>query len=97
MGELLGAPEVSSTNSIPTGFYSLKLWGLIFLALEPWAGWSGVGLGVPCSRDTPPDFYPPYVAVGPLCHISAPLHISSLPTHLDECGFFNSLIVGLTA
>ena len=29
----------------PTGFYSQKLWGLIFLVLEPWAGLSSVGLG----------------------------------------------------
>ena len=35
---------VSSTNPTTSGFYSQKLWGLIFLALEPWAGWSGVGL-----------------------------------------------------
>ena len=31
---------------IPAGFCSQKLWGLIFLALEPWAGWPGVGLGL---------------------------------------------------
>ena len=29
----------------PSSFYSQKLWGLIFLTLEPWAGWSDVGLG----------------------------------------------------
>ena len=43
--ELLGVPEVSSTDSIPTGFCSQKLWGLIFLVLEPWTGGPGVGLG----------------------------------------------------
>ena len=34
----------SSDHPNPTGFYRQKLWGLIFLALEPWAGWSGVVL-----------------------------------------------------
>ena len=32
------------TTPIPTGFYSQKVWGL-FLALKPWAGGPGVGLG----------------------------------------------------
>ena len=44
--ELLRAPAASSTDSIPTGFCSQKLWGLIFLALESWAGAAGVGLGL---------------------------------------------------
>ena len=65
MGELLGAPEVSSTNSIPTGFYSLKLWGLIFLALEPWAVGPGVGLGLFTPEISLLDFYPPHVDLGP--------------------------------
>ena len=38
-------PAVSSTDPTPAGFQSPKLWGLIFLALEPWTGWSGVELG----------------------------------------------------
>ena len=29
----------------PIDFYSQKLWGFIFLALEPWAVQSGLGLG----------------------------------------------------
>ena len=32
---------MSSTYSIPAGFCSQKLWGLIFQALEPWAGGPG--------------------------------------------------------
>ena len=43
--ELPGAPA-ASTDSIPTGFRSQKLWRLIFLALEPWAGGPGAGLGL---------------------------------------------------
>ena len=29
-------------------------------------------------------------------HLSAHLHISTYPTHLDECGFFKSLVVRLS-
>ena len=36
---------LSSTASIPTGFYSQKLWRLIFLVLKPWVGGPGVTLG----------------------------------------------------
>ena len=43
-GPLRGTAWNSSTASIPTSFYSQKMWGLMFLALEPWAGeaWSGL-------------------------------------------------------
>ena len=34
-----------SAVSSPNGFYSQKLWGFIFPALELWAMWSGLGLG----------------------------------------------------
>ena len=45
-GELLGALAVSSTDSIPTGFCTQKLWGFMFLALELCGGSPGVGLGL---------------------------------------------------
>ena len=35
----------SPSASILTGFYSQKLWGLLFLALESWAGGPSVGQG----------------------------------------------------
>ena len=57
---LLGTPEVSPTDSIPTGFGSQKVWGLIFLALEPWAG-----LELLTPKIYRPNFYPPHVGVGP--------------------------------
>ena len=38
-------PAVSSAAPTPTGFYVQKLWGFIFLVLEPWAVWPGLGLG----------------------------------------------------
>ena len=45
--ELLVTPEVSSTDSIPTGFCSQKFGGLTFLALEPWVRGPDVELGLP--------------------------------------------------
>ena len=36
---------VSATSPTPIGSYSQKLWGFIFLVLEPWAAQSGLGLG----------------------------------------------------
>ena len=101
--ESLENPAISSATPTPTGFYSQKLWGFIFLALEPWAVQSSLGLG-----SVTPNFYPPQVNVvwpitilppSPLrstLHLSASLHISSPPTRLDECGFFKSLVVGLS-
>ena len=47
---VLGTPEVSSTDSIPADRCRLKLWGLIFLSLEPWAEGPGVRLGLLAPR-----------------------------------------------
>ena len=77
--ELLGAPEISSTDSIPTGFCSQKLWGLIFLALEPWAGGPGVGLGLLAPEISLPILYPTHVDLGPALSASVPL----LPAWMD--------------
>ena len=38
-------PTVSSATLTPTGFYSQKLWGFIFLNLDPRSLQSGLGLG----------------------------------------------------
>ena len=82
--ELLGAPEASSTYSIPAGFPSQKLWGLIFMALESWTGGRDVGLGLLALKISLPNLYP--------CDCGAsPLHVHVPPTSLDGCGFFNSL------
>ena len=54
-------------------FYSQKLWGLIFLTLESWAGDAGVGLGLFAPEISLPNFYPPYLHVGPACFASSPL------------------------
>ena len=63
--ELLQAPEVSSTDSIPTDFCSQKLWGLIFLALEPWAEGPGVWLGLCTPQISLLSFYLLHVDVVP--------------------------------
>ena len=56
--DLLRAPTASSTDSIPTGFHSKKLWGLIFLALESWAEGPGMGLGLLTPKIPLLNFYP---------------------------------------
>ena len=77
--ELLGAPEVSSAISIPTGFCRQKLWGLIFLALETWAAGPGVGLEFLALEIPLPNCYPPYTDMGPAHSVSLPL----LPVWMD--------------
>ena len=52
-----------SPDSIPAGFCSQKLWGFIFLALETWAGVSGVGLGLLAPKISPLNFCPPHIDV----------------------------------
>ena len=76
---MLGVLAVSSTNSIPAGFSSQKLWGLIFVALEPWVGGPGVELGLLTLEISLCNFYPPHVGVGPARSISAPF----LPVWID--------------
>ena len=83
--ELLGTLEVSSTDSIPTGFCNQKLWGLIFLALESWAG-----TGTTHPQLIPPKFITTTCGCG-----TSPFHSSTPPTSLDGCGFFNSIVVRL--
>ena len=86
--ELLGAPATSSTDSIPTGFCSQKLWGLTFLTLESWARGLGVGLGLLASEIAPKNFY--------LRGCGATLfHIHDPSTSLDGCGSFSFVGVRL--
>ena len=70
---MLEALEFSSTNSISAGFCSQKLQGLIFLALEPWGGGLGVGLGLLVSELSLPIFHPPHTGMGSAHSASAPL------------------------
>ena len=53
---MFGALQVSSTDSILTGFWSQQLWGLIFLALERcWAVGAWCEAGIPRSWDILPE------------------------------------------
>ena len=84
--ELLRAPEASSTNSVPAGFHSQKLWGFISLALESWAGGFGVDLGLLAPEISLPSIYP-HGCGASLFHICTP------PTSPNGCGFFSFVVV----
>nr|KAF6469801.1 hypothetical protein HJG59_011159 [Molossus molossus] len=79
---------------IPTGFYSQKLWGLLFLAVVPWAVGSGVEWEplIPQGGPSQPSYLPdylPHMCVGPACPCLRPFYQS-------PCGFFfDFLVVGL--
>ena len=85
----------SHSGTTPTSFYSQKSWELLLLALEPWGGGPGVGLG-------------PLALWGTLhlrclsqllsitCGCWTTLFCASAsPTSLWSSFFFNSLVVGL--
>ena len=63
---------------------------LIFLTLEPWAGRSGVRLGLLAPKISLPTFYSLHVDVGPAHSTSPPT-----PTSVNGCGFFQSVVVRL--
>ena len=91
LGPLRGAAWVSPFILLlhPYWFLQTEVIGLTFLALEPWAGWSVVGLGSFAPEVSLQIFIlHPWVWDHPFC-------LSSPPTHLDECDFFNSLVVEL--
>ena len=69
----LGFKRFSFTDSIPNGFCSQRLWGLIFLALEPWAGGPCVGLRLLSPKISLPNFYLPHVDMIPAHSGSVPL------------------------
>ena len=81
----------------PHRFFQSEVLRLYFPALEPWVAWS-VSLPSCSSR-----FICTQMWEHPLCQLQPPLPRSSLPqrpfstppTSLDECFFFNSLVVGL--
>ena len=55
------------------------------------------GAGIIYSQGIPPDFYLPFMNVGPSIPLAAAWPpCSSLPTHWDEYGFFNSSVVELS-
>ena len=87
---------ISPATATPTGFYSQRFWGFISLALEPWLAWS-VLLSSGSSWFIHMQMWGQLVLQLLPCSMSS-LHwlpISTPPTSLDECSFFNSLVVGL--
>ena len=85
---------VSSAASTPTGFFQSQVLRLYFPTLEPWVAWS---VSLPsCSFQ--------FICVQiwdlqvcqPLPGPVLQLPISSSPTGLDECFFFNYLVVRLS-
>ena len=82
VGSIKGTASGSSSllhQLNPTGFCSQRLWGLIFLALKPWARGAWCEAGTPHSKISLLNFYPPHVGVGPACSMSATL----LPVWMD--------------
>ena len=91
----LGVSPVSST---PTGFISQRFWGFISLHWNPGLCDLSSSLVVPpslsaCKCATTPSTSCPLTHRGPLAATLLP--ISAPPTSLDECFFFNSLVVRL--
>ena len=96
---------VSPTTTTPTDFYSKRFWGFSF------PHWNPELYGLSHSLVVPPGLFPSECGTSrsascchtcpvcqPLpCHASSPpwLPISAPPTSLDQCFFFNSLVVGL--
>ena len=93
---------VSPAAATPTGFYSQRFWGYLFLH------WNTGLHGLSCSPVVPPSLSARecgtarstshYLAPSLLpCHASSlpQLPVSAAPTSLNECFFFNSLVVEL--
>ena len=86
MGSLKGTAR-GSRSFFPTQFslvfVSRSCGDLISLALEPWAGGPGVGLGLLTVKISLLNFYPPYTGKGPVPSMSVPL----LPVLMDVVSF----------
>ena len=79
----------SSLASIPAGFYIQKLWGLLFLVLDPWTADLMYAWEPLLPR------YPSWY-LSTTCGCNASLFcIFAPPTSLNEIIFLNSVIVGL--
>ena len=74
-GNCLGL-KFSSTDSVPAGFCSQKLWGLIFLAQEPWTGGPCEEVELLSSEISLPNFYLPHMDERPARSASLPSYQS---------------------
>ena len=83
-----------SHHSNPHIFLQSEVLGLYFPTLEPWITWS-VLLPSCSSQFIHTQMWDRLVLQPPPCRASSPpqLPISTPPTSLDECFFFNSLVV----
>ena len=83
------ALAVSSTDPIPAGFCSQRLWDLpSWHGTLGWGAWCGAG--TPRSQGIAPKF--PSTTRG---YGTSPFHISPPPSILDGCGFFNTIVFRL--
>ena len=69
----LGLQKFLPLTLLLLGFCNQKLWGLIFLALEPLAEGPGMDLGLLTPKLSLLNIYPPHLGVGPACLMSPPL------------------------
>ena len=92
----LRIPQVLQSTQPPLIFTARSYGDLSFWHWNPGlvdlvSGWD------PLPTRYPSILYPPHMGLGPAGSRSPCLHLcpSFPPTHLGECGFFNSLVVGL--
>ena len=88
-------PGVSPTATNCTDFYSQRFWGFLFPCWNP--GLQSVLLPGCSSPFIHMQMWGHLVCQLPPCHASSPsqLQVSTPSTSLNECFFFNSLVVGL--
>lgn len=76
-------PSVSPGQAEPLLFYTARLWGLLFLGLDPWVGEPGVELrSFTPQRGPPPPRIPPHAQPLPVdvgqAHFASPPLLSAL-------------------
>ena len=86
--------KVSAAAATPKGFIQPEVLKLYFPVLEPWVAWS-VSLPSCSSRFIRMQVWDRRVCQPLSCCTSSPpgLPVSTLPIHLNECFFFNPLVV----
>ena len=75
-GKLFWTSEVSSNNSIPTGFLQPEVMRTYLPGTGTLVGGPSVGLGLLAPEISLLNFYPPHVGVGPACSTLHPSYQS---------------------
>ena len=70
---MFGAPEVSSTDAVPTAFLQPEVVGTYLPGTGTWAGGPGVCMGLLDPKISFQKFYPPHVDKGVAHSMFAPL------------------------